>query len=334
MPESASSATAPSASWNLVQRSQARTCPATAAGSASHRSPSYHAEIASRASAHLTDQESAEHGGKFPAIRGNRNASQGDYWDDTGGWRSPTTEGTTMPQHPTTRQRGTRTAVRTLAAVGAVGLVLVAAPGWAHVTVDPDTATQGGYAVLSLRVPTESDSASTTKVQVFLPQDHPLASVSVRPHPGWQAKVVTRKLATPLTTDDGQVTQGVYSITWTSDGPQDALKPGQYDDFDISVGPLPDVSTLSFKTLQTYSDGTVVRWIDPPAASGQPEPEHPTPTLTLLPAPDNAAGPGVTSSDSSSSSSGRATTALALSAVAILLGLGALAAALLRRRPA
>jgi uncharacterized protein YcnI len=239
-----------------------------------------------------------------------------------------------MPQHPTTRQRVARAGLRTLAAAGATALVLVAAPGWAHVTVDPGTATQGGYTALSLRVPTESDSASTTKVQVFLPQDHPLASVSVRPHPGWQAKVVTRKLDTPLTTDDGQVTEGVYSITWTPDSPQDALKPGEYDDFDISVGPLPDVSTLSFKTLQTYSDGTVIRWIDPPAASGQPEPEHPTPTLTLLPASDTATGTDTGVATSDSGSSGKATAALVVSVVAALLALGALAAALLRRRPA
>jgi uncharacterized protein YcnI len=207
--------------------------------------------------------------------------------------------------------------------VGAAYLALVAAPGWAHVTIDPGTASQGGYTALSLRVPSESDSASTTKVQVFLPQDHPLASVSIKPHPGWHAKVVTRKLATPLSTDDGQVTEGVYSITWTPDSAHDALKPGEYDDFDISVGPLPDVPFLTFKTLQTYSDGSVVRWIDPPAPEGQPEPEHPAPTLTLTPAADQpAAGAG---------SDGTATAALVLSIVAVLLGLGALGSTLLRR---
>jgi periplasmic copper chaperone A len=243
-----------------------------------------------------------------------------------------------MPQHPTTPRRVARAALRALAVAGAAGLVLVAAPGWAHVEIDPGTATQGGYTALSFRVPTESDSASTTKVQVFLPQDHPLASVSVRPHPGWGAKVVTRKLDTPLTTDDGQVTRGVYSITWTPDSPHDALQPGQYDDFDVSVGPLPDVSTLTFKTLQTYSDGTVVRWIDPPAPTGQPEPEHPAPTLTLLPASghsaDTANSGSTGSAVSDSGSDTRATTALVLSVVAVVLGAGALATALVRRRPA
>jgi periplasmic copper chaperone A len=234
-----------------------------------------------------------------------------------------------MHQHPTTLRRAARLALRTLAAAGAACLVLVAAPGWAHVTVDPGTATQGGYTALSFRVPNETDSTSTTKVQLFLPQDHPLASVSVRPHPGWHAKVVTKKLATPLSTDDGEVTEGVYSITWTPDHRQDALKPGEYDEFDISAGPFPKVSSLTFKVLQTYSDGTVVRWIDPPAPEGQPEPEHPAPVLTLVPGSHAPADTAGTTSDSGDTT---ATVALVLSIVAVLLGATALGAASLGKR--
>jgi uncharacterized protein YcnI len=234
-----------------------------------------------------------------------------------------------MTQHPTTLRTASRLALGTLAAVCTACLVLVAAPGWSHVTVDPGSAVQGGDTALSFRVPTESDSASTTKVQVYLPEDHPIASVSVKPHPGWHATVVTTKLASPLTTDDGQVTEAVSRVTWTPDSPQDAIKPGEYDEFDISVGPLPEVSSLTFKTLQTYSDGTVVRWIDPPAAQGQPEPEHPAPELTLVPASDEATG---TASADSESGDGTATAALVLSIVAVLLGAGALGTSLLRRR--
>jgi uncharacterized protein YcnI len=235
-----------------------------------------------------------------------------------------------MQQHPTTLRRAQRLALGTLAAVVAACLLLLAAPGWAHVTVNPREAVQGGYTALSFRVPNETDDTSTTKVEVFLPQEHPLASVSVRPHPGWHAKVVTKKLAKPLSTDDGEVTDGVYSITWTPDRAKDALQPGQYDEFDVSVGPLPEVSSLTFKTLQTYSDGTVVRWIDQPAAAGQPEPEHPAPVLTLLPA---SADPASASAGSESDGSdGTATTALVLSIVALLLGAGALGPSLLRRR--
>jgi uncharacterized protein YcnI len=219
----------------------------------------------------------------------------------------------------------------TLAAVGTACLVLVAAPGWAHVEIDPGTATQGEEAALSFRVPNESDSATTTKVQVYLPTDHRLPQASVRPHAGWHVAVQTTKLDQPITTDDGQVTEAVTRITWTADSARDALKPGQYDDFDVSVGPLPKVSSLTFKTLQTYSDGTVVRWIDPPAAEGQPEPEHPAPTLTLLPASDGSPAAATSDSDSGSGD-GKATTALVLSIVAAVLAAGALATSLQRRR--
>lgn len=245
-----------------------------------------------------------------------------------------------MRQHRTTPRTAARVTVGTLAAACSAGLVLLAAPGRAHVTVDPGTATQGGYTALSFRVPNETDSTATTEVRVFLPTDHPLASVSVKPHPGWHARVRTAKLAEPISTDDGEVTEGVASITWTADSPQDALQPGEYDEFEVAVGPLPETSSLVFKALQTYSDGTVVRWIDPPAAEGQPEPEHPAPTLTLVPASDETAatpdsgtsGPDSDADSDADSEDGKATTALVLSIVAALLGAGALATSLLRRR--
>ena len=47
---------------------------------------------------------------------------------------------------------------------------------------------------------------------------------------------------------------------------------------------LPDTETVSFPAAQTYSDGTVVNWDQPPLPDGS-EPEHPVPMLTL------AAGP-------------------------------------------
>ena len=55
-----------------------------------------------------------------------------------------------------------------------------------------------------------------------------------------------------------QVTEAVSTITWSGG----ELKPGEFTEFDISVGPLPDdADSLTFKALQTYSDGDVVRWI-------------------------------------------------------------------------
>jgi periplasmic copper chaperone A len=171
---------------------------------------------------------------------------------------------------------------RTLLVALAAGaaLVLPATSAFAHVTVNPREATQGGYAKLAFRVPTERDDASTTKVEVNFPTDHPLASVSVRPQPGWTYHVDKFKLDTPIKSDDGDITEAVSKITWTGG----SIKPGEFNEFEVSVGPLPDdVDSIAFKALQTYSDGQVVRWIEE-ATPGGSEPDHPAPVLKLTPA--------------------------------------------------
>jgi uncharacterized protein YcnI len=166
------------------------------------------------------------------------------------------------------------------ASVLAVGLATaLAAPASAHVSVNPQTAEQGGFSALTFRVPTEKDDASTTKVQVAFPSDTPLASVSVKPVPGWTYQVTKNKLAQPIQSDDGPITDAVSQITWTASSPDTAVKPGEFQEFGVSAGPLPKTAAISFKALQTYSDGSVVRWIDTQTPGG-PEAEHPAPTLT------------------------------------------------------
>jgi uncharacterized protein YcnI len=164
---------------------------------------------------------------------------------------------------------------------GAAALVFaIAGPASAHVTVNPNTAAQGSYTKVSFRVPTESDTASTTKLQVNLPTDTPVASVSTKPVVGWNVATVKSKLATPIKSDDGDITEAVTQITWTA-SPGAEIKPGQFQEFDVSLGPLPATANqIIFKALQTYSDGTVVRWIDEPTTDGS-EPEHPAPVLKL-----------------------------------------------------
>jgi uncharacterized protein YcnI len=215
---------------------------------------------------------------------------------------------------------------------GAAALVFaIAGAASAHVTVNPGTATQGDYTKVSFRVPTESDTASTTKLEVNLPTDTPIASVSIKPLPGWTAKTTTSKLAAPIKSDDGDITQAVSKIEWTASGGSE-IKPGYFQEFDVSMGPLPKTSQLVFKALQTYSDGTIVRWIDEPTTDGS-EPEKPAPVLKLT-APGAAtastSGPTVavasTSNDAGSSDGGNGGMAfgiagLAAGVVAIVLGL-------------
>jgi uncharacterized protein len=173
----------------------------------------------------------------------------------------------------------------TVAAFAGATVLLAAVPAFAHVTVQPGTAAKGGYSTVAFKVPNEQDSASTIKIEVNLPADHPIASVSLQPVPGWTAQVTTSKLTTPLKTDDGTVDQAVTKITWSGG----KIAPGQFQQFPVSFGPLPDdAASLSFKTLQTYDNGDIVRWIEIPQA-GQPEPQNPAPTLTLTAVASDAA---------------------------------------------
>ncbi len=208
-------------------------------------------------------------------------------------------------------------------AAAALGVLGFAGAADAHVTVNPNTATQGGYARIAFRVPDESDTASTTKVEVQLDTNNPVASVSIMPVPGWTATTTTSQLATPLTDDDGnKITQAISQITWTANSADTAVKPGQFQEFPVSLGPLPKTGKLVFKALQTYSDNTVVRWIDE-AAAGQPEPEHPAPVLTLTAATgdDTAPAPATTKAAAAPSGDSNDTAALTVGIVGAVLGL-------------
>ncbi|RZU54313.1 uncharacterized protein YcnI [Krasilnikovia cinnamomea] len=167
-----------------------------------------------------------------------------------------------------------------VAGVAAVTTLALAGPASAHVTVNPNSATQGGYTKVAFRVPNEKDTANTTAVEINLPADTPIASVSLKPLPGWSATTVKSKLATPIKKHDTEITEAVTKITWTAADANSQIKPGQFQEFEVSLGPLPATNQIVFKSLQTYSDGDIVRWIDVPAA-GQEEPEHPAPVLKL-----------------------------------------------------
>ncbi|MDG9701204.1 YcnI family protein [Streptomyces sp. DH37] len=184
-------------------------------------------------------------------------------------------------QFPT---RFTVPTTRRLAAAGAVAAVCavaLAGPAAAHITVNPDEVEQGGYATINVKVPNERDNASTVKVELTFPADHPLASVMPQPVPGWDVKVTKTKPAEPVEAHGRKLTEVPSKITWTeTDG---GIEPGTFQQFPVSVGQLPeDVDRLVLKAVQTYSNKEVVRWIEEPPAEGGEEPESPAPVLRLV----------------------------------------------------
>jgi periplasmic copper chaperone A len=226
--------------------------------------------------------------------------------------------------------------------IGATAAALLALPGvaQAHVTVQPGSAEGGGFSVVSFRVPNERDDASTTQLRVTLPQDQPIGSVQTTPVPGWKVTTATRQLDQPIEMFGEQLDTVVSEVTWTATG--GGIRPGQFQDFDLSLGQLPESGKLVFNTLQTYSSGEKVNW-NQVSADPAVEPEHPAPVLTITPAAaeEGAAPPETGSQDEQVTPAAQGDTVLdsilplVVSGAALVLSLVAVSLAWRRsRRPA
>src|SRR3954449_620204 len=171
---------------------------------------------------------------------------------------------------------------RKLAAATAVAVLALPAAAQAHVTLQPDQAPAGAFTVLDVRVPTERDNASTAKVDVKFPAG--FAAASYQAVSGWRVRVIKKTLDKPIQTDDGPITEGVDRMAWTRTSRSGGIKPGQFQDFPISVQiPGKAGDKLTFRAVQTYSNGEVVRWI---GAAGS---DTPAPQVTVTAAARGAA---------------------------------------------
>ncbi|MFE9011337.1 YcnI family copper-binding membrane protein [Streptomyces cyaneofuscatus] len=242
------------------------------------------------------------------------------------------------------------------AGVAASTVLLLAGPAAAHVSVQPQgEAAKGGYATLNFKVPNERDQASTVKLEVNFPADHPLSSVTPEAVPGWKIAITKGKLDKPLEVHGRKITEAVTKVTWTADGSK--IAPGYFQQFPVSVGQLPeDTDQLVFKAIQTYDNKEVVRWIEEP--KGDEEPDSPAPVLKLTAATEDHHGGGAAKGDDdhqaddkaasaegdkgdkkethAASSSSSDTTARTLGIIGILIGIAGVAFGVLagRRRTA
>nr|WP_234794363.1 YcnI family protein [Mycolicibacterium flavescens] len=186
----------------------------------------------------------------------------------------------------------------------------------AHVHADAENPTPGSSAVVTFRVPGESETgALTTALTVELPDS---TSVRTETIPGWTAEL-----------DRDTAAGTVRAVTWTA-APGTGISSEQFGLFRITVK-LPDTDTVSFPATQTYSDGTVVRW-DQPALPDGGEPEFPAPALSLT---GTSGGDHHGASSASSETSPEApsdNSARWLAGGALVLAAAALAVALTSRR--
>lgn len=239
----------------------------------------------------------------------------------------------------------------TLALLASSGALLAASTGaQAHISIHPNTIPAGAFATLDVRVPGEQEGAYVKQVDTLFPQG--FTGVDYENVAGWTAKVIETKLASPIKEDGETIDTEVSQIVWTWTGPLGKVSNGQFIQFPLSLA-IPDNATgkaLEFRTVQTYSNGQVIHWIEP-SLSG----EHPSPRINVTakggviediagdeagPQAGQTAGrlsapvrtPAVVKSTSSEASKGLGIAALILGALGLMAGLAALA--VLRRKAA
>jgi periplasmic copper chaperone A len=215
------------------------------------------------------------------------------------------------------------------------GAVVFPATAAAHVTLNPGEWEAGGFARFAVRVPNERDNADTTRVTMQFPES--VISASFQRVPGWKRTIKMAQLDEPVDVFGEQVTERIATVTWSGG----SIAPGEFQEFGVSFQ-IPDTpgEDLVFPTLQTYSNGEVVRWIGPPDA------DTPAPIVAVLaPAEEEAEAAaetttGETSAEEESAApaasdddSGKVNLALGLGIAGLAAGLAALGVALFRKPP-
>lgn len=154
--------------------------------------------------------------------------------------------------------------MRAVAALAAA-LALPAASASAHVEIKPARAPAGAEAKRTLEVPNERPDAVTTEIAIQLPRG--VTAALGRRSGGWRVRAAARTVT--LTAPRSRVLRGEERGRFPL----------------VLQLPVRPRTTLTFKVLQTYDSGEVVRWIGPPGTS------EPAPRLRLTAAAAQRAEP-------------------------------------------
>ncbi|MDG4801637.1 DUF1775 domain-containing protein [Micromonospora sp. WMMD980] len=173
-----------------------------------------------------------------------------------------------------TRQGRWAAALLAAALAGAVAWPGPASAAGVTVTTSPGEVHQGDAIELSVVVPADRPGTRTTKIELTMPPDAPIGEVYPLSVPDWGPTITTRDLDQPVagihTSELNQVTEAVTWLRAPGAGTGAARLP-------LGMGPMPATDLLTFTVVQTYADGTVVRWTDPAGGA------HPAPAVPLLP---------------------------------------------------
>jgi len=153
----------------------------------------------------------------------------------------------------------------------------IAAPAFAHSTLEVGSASAGGSYKAVIRVPHGCAGKPTNVVRVKLPQGY--YAVKPMPKPGWTLEKIVGKYEKPYNNHGTEMTEGVTEVVWSGGN----LLDDEYDEFvmrgslggDLEIG-----SKIWFLVVQECPEGAAERWIEIPA-EGQTTSDLAKPALGL-----------------------------------------------------
>lgn len=164
--------------------------------------------------------------------------------------------------------------------IAALAVGLATAPAFAHAEISPDTATAGSDQAFTLAVENESSTASTVQVALYFPDGQEIPVLAVPEVGEWSGAPQGGPGGGP-----GALGDPAPGITWQ----RASGSPNEDPELSFTLRLPSRNGTIQMSVLQTYSDGSVDRWIEPWPV-GQPEPDKPGPRVTLTAATSSTTG--------------------------------------------
>ncbi len=166
------------------------------------------------------------------------------------------------------------------AALAATTLIALAAPAFAHVTLEGQEAKLGAGYKAVLRVPHGCGAEATNVVRVQIPEG--FFAVKPMPKPGWTLEIITGPYENTYLNHGTEVKEGVKEIVWSGgDLPNEF-----YDEFVFrgTFAASLEPGKFYFPVIQECASGEEA-WLDTSGAEGV---SKPAPSLVLVPAEGGA----------------------------------------------
>lgn len=140
-----------------------------------------------------------------------------------------------------------------LASLATACALCLGAPSFAHVVLQNGAATANASYRATFRVGHGCDQQATTALRVTMPVG--FNGAQPMPKAGWTVSTKTGPLPAPYESHGKKYLEGVLEITWTANGPENALPAAYCDEFVLRGTTPAKAGPLWFRVLQSCAQG-------------------------------------------------------------------------------